>query len=168
LPASRHSTIFFGTIVVVDDTRREMSYPSLLVAPMREELTRVGLQELATVEDVDAFMASSKEGTALIAVNSVCGCSAGSMRPAIARALQNPAVPDALATVFAGQDVAATERAREYLVGYRPSSPAVALFKDSEIVFMLERANIQGRHPRMIADDLIAAFDEHCTTPLRA
>jgi putative YphP/YqiW family bacilliredoxin len=90
------------------------------------------------------------------------------MRPAIARALQNPAVPTALATVFAGQEVAATERAREYFVGFRPSSPAVALFKDGEIVFMLERANIQGRHPRMIADDLIAAFDEHCTIPQRA
>jgi putative YphP/YqiW family bacilliredoxin len=145
-----------------------MSYPSLLVAPMREELTRVGLQELGTVEDVDAFMAATREGTALIAVNSVCGCSAGSMRPAIARALKNPADPTALATVFAGQEVAATERAREYFVGFRPSSPAVALFKDGEIVFMLERANIQGRHPRMIADDLIAAFDEHCTIPQRA
>lgn len=145
-----------------------MSYPSLLLAPMREELTRVGMQELLTAEDVDAFMASTPEGTALIAVNSVCGCSAGSMRPAIASALQNAARPDALATVFAGQEVAATERAREYFTGYRPSSPAVALFKDGALVYMLERANIQGRHPRMIADDLIAAFDEHCSTPQRA
>ncbi|MGH7503387.1 MAG: BrxA/BrxB family bacilliredoxin [Longimicrobiales bacterium] len=139
-----------------------MPYSDLMTAPMRRELTEAGLRELRTPADVDSFMAEGKDGTALVAVNSICGCSAGCMRPALVRALAHEIRPALLATVFAGLDVEATERARSYIRGHAPSSPSMALFKDGELVFMLERHHIQGRHPRMIADDVIAAFDRHC------
>lgn len=139
-----------------------MPYSDLMTAPMRRELVDAGFRELRTSADVDSFMAQTKDGTALVVVNSICGCAAGCMRPALVRALAHEVRPATLATVFAGLDVEATERARAGFAGYPPSSPAVALFKDGDLVFMLERHQIQGRHPHMIADDLIAAFDRHC------
>ncbi len=139
-----------------------MPYPELMIAPMRRELTRLGIEELRTPEDVDAFMEKAKGGTAMIVINSMCGCAAGSMRPAVAMALEHDTRPEHMATVFAGQEVEATARAREYIVGYPPSSPSIALFKDGQVAFMLERHQIQGRHPMEIAEDLMRAFDEHC------
>lgn len=139
-----------------------MAYSELMIGPMRRELTRLGIRELRTPEEVDAFMAEARSTTALLAINSMCGCAAGSMRPAVAMALGHAVRPALQATVFAGQDVEATARAREYIVGYPPSSPSVALFKDGAVVYMLERHQIQGRPPEEIAADLIAAFDTHC------
>jgi bacilliredoxin len=139
-----------------------MTYPDLMIAPMRRELTEIGFADLRTPEAVDSFMNENRDGTTLIAVNSICGCAAGSMRPALARALSQAERPHALATVFAGKDIEATERARQYFVGYVPSSPAVALFKDGEIVMMLERHDLKGRHPQMVAEALITAFDRFC------
>lgn len=139
-----------------------MRYPELMIAPMRRELTAIGLRELRTAEEVDSFMAEVGDGTALLAINSMCGCSAGSMRPAVAAAVKHTNLPAKMATVFAGQDQEATARAREYITDYPPSSPAVALFKGGKVVFMLERHQIQGRHPDEIAADLIQAFDTHC------
>ena len=139
-----------------------MPYPELMIAPMREDLRRIGFQELKTPAEVDALLGSEKR-TTLVVVNSVCGCSAGAARPAVHMSLQNPNKPEVLATVFAGQDLDATDRAREYIVGYPPSSPSVALFRDGELVFMLERHQIQGRFPQQIASDLKAAYDKYCT-----
>ncbi len=139
-----------------------MPYPELMIAPMREELTRLGIEELMTPADVDAFMVRARDGTALVVVNSMCGCAAGSMRPAVALALGHEVRPEHVSTVFAGQEVEATTRAREYIVGYPPSSPSVALFKDGRPVFVLERHEIQGRHPMEIAETLMQAFDRHC------
>jgi putative YphP/YqiW family bacilliredoxin len=115
---------------------------------------------MKTPEDVEGLLESA--GTVLVAVNSVCGCSAGAMRPGVALALQHPTRPDLLTTVFAGQELDATERAREYFTGYPPSSPSVALLKDGELVFMMERHQIEGHSPQEIAEELQAAFDEHC------
>jgi putative YphP/YqiW family bacilliredoxin len=134
-------------------------YPEYLVAPMRQELTRLGVQELRTAEQVDAALPAP--GTTLVVVNSVCGCAARNARPAVAAALAHGATPDRATTVFAGQDSAATQRAREYFTGYAPSSPAIALLKDGELVFMLERWQIEGRSSDAIARDLTRAFDEH-------
>jgi bacilliredoxin len=142
-----------------------MTYPDLMIAPMRRELTDAGFAELRTPEEVDEFISGNREGTALIAVNSICGCAAGSMRPALVRALGMAARPQSLGTVFAGKDLEATERARGYFTGYPPSSPAVALFKDGELVFMMERHELKGRHPQMVADELTAAFDKFCAEP---
>ncbi len=139
-----------------------MPYPELMLAPMREDLVRIGFRELLSAEEVDEVLGNASR-TTLLAVNSVCGCSAGSMRPAIAFSLQQENTPDVLVSVFAGQDLEATERAREYITGYPPSSPAVALFKDGNLVWMLERHQIEGRHPYEIAEDLKAAYDEHHT-----
>ena len=138
-----------------------MPYPEMMVAPMREDLVRIGFSELKTPDDVDAALAPD-EGTTLVAVNSVCGCAAGMMRPAVYLSLQGEKKPEHLTTVFAGQDMEATDRAREYIVGYPPSSPAVALFKDGDLVYMMERHQIERRHPEDIAADLRAAYDEHC------
>ena len=140
-----------------------MPYPDMMVAPMREDLIRIGFQELRSSTEVDEAL-TNESGTTMLAVNSVCGCSAGSMRPAIAFSLQHDQKPEVLVSVFAGQDLEATERAREYITGYPPSSPAVALFKEGNLVWMLERHQIEGRHPYEIADDLKAAYDEHCAT----
>ena len=136
-------------------------YPEPMIAPMRHELTRLGVEELRTAADVDAKLTGTP-GTTLVVVNSVCGCAARNARPAIARALQHATKPDAVTTVFAGQDREATERARAYFTGYQPSSPSIGLLKDGKVVFMLERYQIEGRSADEIARDLTAAFDRHC------
>jgi bacilliredoxin len=136
-------------------------YDERLVAPMRQDLTRLGVEELRTPEVVDAKLRGS-EGTTLVVVNSVCGCAARNARPAVALALRHAIKPDHLTTVFAGQDVAATQRARSYFTGYAPSSPQIGLLKDGRLVFMLERHDIEGRSAEEIAQDLVGAFDKHC------
>jgi len=129
---------------------------------MRAELTRVGVEELMTPEAVDAAFEKAATGTMVLIVNSVCGCAAANARPAVSLARQAPVQPDAYTTVFAGQDLDATARAREYMPGIPPSSPFIALFKDSEPVFILERRNIEGRSASAIAMDLVGAYKAHC------
>lgn len=135
-----------------------MPYDPMLVQPMREELTKLGVQELLTPSDVDAAMA--RPGTTMVVVNSVCGCAAGGARPGVAKALQHEKKPDHVVTVFAGQDLEATERARSYFTGMPPSSPAVALLRDGQLVGFMPRHHIEGRSPEMIAASLTSAFDE--------
>jgi putative YphP/YqiW family bacilliredoxin len=135
-------------------------YPELMVVPMREELTRLGIQELRTPEEVDQFV--RREGTAMIVVNSVCGCAAGRMRPAVRMAMEHAARPEHVATVFAGQDRDATERARSYFEGYPPSSPAIALLQDGKLQYMIQRSDIEHREPEDIASELITAFGRFC------
>jgi putative YphP/YqiW family bacilliredoxin len=137
-------------------------YPEHLLMPMREELTRLGIEELRTASDVDARLANHA-GTTLVVVNSVCGCAARNARPAVAMAMAHAVTPDRNTTVFAGQDTEATARAREYFTGYRPSSPSIALMKDGAVAFMLERHQIEGRSAHDIADDLVQAFDRYCS-----
>ena len=139
-------------------------YDERFVTPMRQELVQLGVEEMRTPEEVDAKLKDSK-GTALVVVNSICGCAARNARPAVAKALQHPAKPDALTTVFAGQDIQATQKARSYFTGYPPSSPQIALLKDGKVVFMLERHQIEGRTSNEIAEDLVGAFDRYCETP---
>ena len=139
----------------------QQMYDERLVTPMRQELTRLGVKELRTVDDVDHELKDAG-GTTLVVVNSVCGCSARMARPAVAIALENPIKPAKLTTVFAGQDADATNRAREYFTGYAPSSPQIALFKDGDLVFMLERWQIEGRPAEEIAHDLVNAFNRYC------
>lgn len=137
-----------------------MMYPEYLVAPMREELTRVGFEEL---KDADAVTnAIESKGTVFIMVNSVCGCAAGMARPAARMAVQNEKHPDKLVTVFAGMEAEAVNKARAYMLPYPPSSPAMALFKDGKLVHMIERHQIEGRPAQMIADNLIHAFEQYC------
>ncbi|MDW3649773.1 MAG: BrxA/BrxB family bacilliredoxin [Bacteroidia bacterium] len=136
-------------------------YPPELTAPMAAELENAGFTSLKSVEEVDQVL-NNQEGTTLLMVNSVCGCAAGSARPGVIHALQNEAKPDNVVTVFAGVDFDATKRAREYLLPYPPSSPAVALFKDGQLVHMIERHHIEGRPAPLIAANLLAAFDEYC------
>jgi putative YphP/YqiW family bacilliredoxin len=136
-------------------------YPEIMVVPMREELTRLGVQELRTPADVDREL-GQQQGTTMVVVNSICGCAAGRMRPAVRAALQHQARPNRVFTVFAGQDMEATERARSYFTGYRPSSPSIALFRDGQLVHMLQRSDIEHRDSADIADELVRAFDEHC------
>lgn len=138
-----------------------MRYNPRMVQPMREELTRLGFTELLTPEQVDAEV-RREDGTLLVVVNSVCGCAAGRARPGVALALQHQRRPDRLATVFAGMEIEATDRARGYFAPYPPSSPQIGLFKDGRLVFMLERKDIEGRHPEEIASELVGAFDTHC------
>ena len=139
-------------------------YDERFVTPMRQELTRLGVVELRTAADVDATLKDAP-GTALVVVNSVCGCAARNARPAVARALASAtAVPDKLTTVFAGQDSEATERARALFAGYAPSSPSIALLKDGQLVHMIERWQIEGRPAQAIAQDLVAAFDRYCAS----
>jgi bacilliredoxin len=138
-----------------------MPYDPRLVQPMRDELTRLGFDELTTPEAVDQAL-RERPGTTLVFVNSVCGCSARHARPAAAIAVRHPVRPDHLVTVFAGQDLDATARARSYFTGRAPSSPQIALLRDGRMVFMLERREIEGREASAIAGDLVAAFDEHC------
>ena len=138
-----------------------MPYNPEVVAPMRAELTRLGAEELLSSADVDAALAEAS-GTALLVVNSVCGCAAANARPAVAIATGHEAQPEKILTVFAGQDLEATERAREFMVGYRPSSPSIGLFRDGEHVFMLERHEIEGRDATEIAEDLKQAYDRYC------
>jgi putative YphP/YqiW family bacilliredoxin len=136
-------------------------YDERFVTPMRQELTRLGVEELRTPQAVDAAL-SDQRGTTLVVVNSVCGCAARNARPAVALALRHAIKPDHLATVFAGQDVEATARARNYFTGYAPSSPQIALLKDGRPLFMLERHQIEGRSADQIALDLTNAFDRYC------
>jgi putative YphP/YqiW family bacilliredoxin len=138
-----------------------MRYDPRFVQPMREELTRLGFTELLTPDQVDAAV-RKEDGTLLVVVNSVCGCAAGRARPGVALALGHQRRPDRLATVFAGMELDATDRARDYFAPYPPSSPQIGLFKDGRLVFMLERKDIEGRHPEEIARDLVGAFDTHC------
>ena len=138
-----------------------MPYPEFMVAPMREDLVKIGFRELRTPQEVDEVLGREAR-TTLLAVNSVCGCAAGMMRPAVYLSLHGDRRPEVLTTVFAGQDLDATDRAREYIVGYPPSSPSVALFKDGDLVWFMERHQIEGRHPEDIAADLRAAYREHC------
>jgi putative YphP/YqiW family bacilliredoxin len=137
-----------------------MPYPEYLVAPMRRELVSVGARECRTPADVDDVMKGP--GVVMMVVNSVCGCAAGKARPGIAMALQHAHRPDAVATVFAGADVDATERARQYLTGYAPSSPSVALLRDGKLLYMVERRDIETRSAEAIADMLTLAFDKYC------
>ena len=139
-----------------------MPYPEIMIRPMREDLTRLGFEELKTPEAVDATLQTS-QGTLMVVVNSICGCAAGKARPGVALALQHSVKPDKIATVFAGADIEATERARSYFTGYGPSSPSVALLKDGKLVYMLERHQIEGRGPREIAQELTQAFDKYCS-----
>jgi putative YphP/YqiW family bacilliredoxin len=138
-----------------------MPYDPMLVKPMREELTRLGVQELLSAADVDRVMAA-KSGTAMIVVNSVCGCAAGGARPGIALALKHSVKPDTIATVFAGQDTEATARARSYFEGNPPSSPAIAIFKDGKLARLIQRWEIEGRMPQQIAAELTSTFDKVC------
>jgi putative YphP/YqiW family bacilliredoxin len=139
-----------------------MPYPETLIKPMREDLTRFGIQETRTPEELDDIVAKTA-GTVMVIVNSVCGCAAGLARPAIGMALQHAVVPDKVVTVFAGADVAATDHARNrYFKGYFPSSPSVGLLRNGTIVWMLERHQIEGRDPVAIAKDLTDAFDRFC------
>jgi putative YphP/YqiW family bacilliredoxin len=141
---------------------RQMMYDERLVAPMREDLTRIGFSELRTVDDVEAALPNGT-GTTLVVVNSVCGCSARMARPALRMALEASDVrPDHLTTVFAGQDNDATVKARSYFTGYPPSSPSIAILKNGKIEYMMERWQIEGRPAEMIAKDLVAAFKAHC------
>ncbi|GGH38336.1 hypothetical protein IA57_04815 [Mangrovimonas yunxiaonensis] len=135
-------------------------YPAELIKPMREDLTQVGFEELHTVDAVDAAIA--QEGTTLVVVNSVCGCAAANARPGAKISLNNTKKPDHLVTVFAGVDKDATNKAREYMIPFPPSSPSMALFKNGELVHMLERHHIEGRPAEMIAENLIDAYNEHC------
>jgi putative YphP/YqiW family bacilliredoxin len=141
-------------------------YDERFVTPMRQELTRLGVEELRTASEVDARLKDAK-GTTLVVVNSVCGCAARNARPAVARALQHSVTPDVATTVFAGQDREAVERARAYFTGYAPSSPSIALLKDGKLVYMLERWQIEGRGADEIAADLTAAFDRFCASGAR-
>lgn len=138
-----------------------MPYHPMMVQPMKEEVTRLGVKELVSVADVDAVLGDQK-GTALIFVNSVCGCAAGMARPALAKALAHNVKPDAVYTVFAGQDVEATARARSYFADFQPSSPSFMLVKDGEMAKMVHRYEIEGRSAEMVAAALIEAFDAHC------
>ncbi len=135
-------------------------YPEELVKPMRDELIDAGFDALYTAEDVDSALA--KQGTTLVMVNSVCGCAAGTARPGAIAALQGDKKPDHLTTVFAGVEKESTAKAREYMVPFPPSSPAIALFKDGNLVHMLERHHIEGRSAQMIAENLVEAFEEYC------
>jgi len=138
-------------------------YPEFFVAPMRAELTRFGVEELRTADAVDQAVRDTR-GTLMIVVNSVCGCAAGKARPGVVMALQHATRPDRVATVFAGADVEATNRAREYFTGVRPSSPSVAILRDGQLVYVLERHNIENRTAEQIAAELTAAFDRLCGT----
>ena len=137
-------------------------YPEIMVVPMREELTRLGVEELRSAADVDQALKAG--GTTMVVVNSICGCAAGRMRPAVRIALEkkNVAKPARLFSVFAGQDMEATERARSYFTGYPPSSPSIGILQDGKLVYMMERRQIETRDAQAIAADLKAAFDQHC------
>ena len=137
-------------------------YPEIMVVPMREELTRLGIEELRTAAQVDQTLPGT--GTTMVVVNSICGCAAGRMRPAVRIALQNATKPAKVVSVFAGQDLEATERARSYFTGYPPSSPSIGILQDGKLVYMMERRQIESRDANAIAADLKAAFDQHCAS----
>jgi putative YphP/YqiW family bacilliredoxin len=141
-----------------------MPYSELMVGPMRQELTSIGVKELRTADEVDAFM-NDKTGTAMLVVNSVCGCAAGMARPGVRLSLQGDRKPDRVATVFAGQDLEATARARSYFPDIPPSSPSIAFWKEGELVYFLPRHRIEGRDAHAVAADLAQAYAEHCAVP---
>ncbi|HYM78373.1 MAG TPA: BrxA/BrxB family bacilliredoxin [Candidatus Dormibacteraeota bacterium] len=136
-------------------------YPEIMVVPMREELTRLGIEELRTPEQVDQVL-KNRPGTTMVVVNSICGCAAGRMRPAVRMAMQNAAKPDHSYSVFAGQEKEATDRARSYFTGHPPSSPSIAILRDGELVYMMPRRDIESREAPAIAADLKAAFERFC------
>jgi putative YphP/YqiW family bacilliredoxin len=142
-------------------------YPEIMVIPMREELTRLGIEELRTAEAVDCAL-KGQSGIAMVIVNSICGCAAGRMRPAVRLALQSAAHPDKSFTVFAGQDMEATERARSYFTGQPPSSPSIAILQDGRLVYMMARRDIESREAPAIAADLKTALDKFCGKPVPA
>src|SRR6185369_384366 len=139
-----------------------MPYPEYLIAPMRGEMTDMGAKELRSAAAVDDVVKNSK-GVVMMVVNSVCGCAAGKARPGIARALQHEKRPDVVATVFAGADIEATDRARQYFTGHAPSSPSIGLLRDGKLIYMMERSHIEMRDAEMIAAELVRAFDQHCS-----
>jgi putative YphP/YqiW family bacilliredoxin len=141
-------------------------YPEIMVIPMREELTRLGIQELRTAAEVDR--AVNQPGTNMLVVNSICGCAAGCMRPAVRVALQHSNRPEKIFTVFAGQDKEATERARGYFTGYPPSSPSIALLQDGKLIHMMQRSDIENREAADIASELKRLFDQFCAKPVPA
>lgn len=141
-----------------------MPYPEALVQPMRQELTRLGVRELSNAAEVDDAMREAEDGTTLVVINSVCGCAAANARPAVALARQSPVQPDRFVTVFAGQDLDATAQMRSYLGGIPPSSPFMALFKEGDPVYVIERRHIEGRSASAIAADLAQAFSKYCGT----
>ncbi len=140
-------------------------YPEIMVMPMREELTRLGIEELRSPEAVDRAL-NAQLGTTLVVVNSICGCAAGRMRPAVRMALENATRPDKAFSVFAGQDAGATERARSYFTGQPPSSPSIAILRDGQLVYMMPRRDIESREAPAIAADLKAALDKFCAKPV--
>jgi putative YphP/YqiW family bacilliredoxin len=137
-------------------------YPEIMLIPMREELTRAGVKEARTAAEVDAALALP--GTTLLVVNSICGCAAGKMRPAVRMALQHSTAPSQAVTVFAGQDAEATERARGYFAGNPPSSPAIAILRDGQLIYLMQRSAIESSSAPAIAQELTRAFDVHCAT----
>jgi putative YphP/YqiW family bacilliredoxin len=139
-------------------------YPEIMVIPMREELTRLGIEELRTAEEVDRAL-KNRPGTTMVIVNSICGCAAGRMRPAVRMAMQNSVRPDHAYSVFAGQEKEATDRARSYFTGYPPSSPSIAILRDGQLVYLMPRSDIERREAPAIAADLKAAFDQLCAKP---
>jgi len=143
------------------------TYPELFVAPMRAELTRLGVEELRTAEDVDAAVKTT-DGTLMIVVNSICGCAAGKARPGVAMALRHTSKPARVATVFAGADMEATARARSYFSGYPPSSPCIGFLRDGKLQFILERRNIENQTAEQIAEALVRAFDTYCSADIDA
>lgn len=143
-----------------------MPYPELMLKPMREEMVTMGATELRTAAEVDAEL-GNQQGTTLVFVNSVCGCAAGNARPALRAALKHDVKPDRIVTVFAGQDIDATARARQFFGEYQPSSPSVALFKDGEVVHFVHRHQIEGRTPHDVATNLTGAFEKYCAAEVR-
>ena len=139
-------------------------YPEIMVIPMREELTRLGVEELRQADDVDRALKNAS-GTTMVVVNSICGCAAGRMRPAVRIALANSVRPDRIYSVFAGQDLEATERARGYFTGQPPSSPSIAIFRDGQLAYMMPRRDIESREAAAIAADLKTAFERVCGKP---
>ena len=139
-------------------------YPEIMVIPMREELTRLGIEELRTAEEVDQAL-KNRAGTTMVVVNSICGCAAGRMRPAVRMAMQNSVRPDHAYSVFAGQEKEATERARSYFTGQPPSSPSIGILRDGQLVYLMPRSDIERREAPAIAADLKAAFDTLCAKP---
>ena len=142
------------------NTARSIMYDPQMVQPFRDELTSLGVTELLTPEDVTSTLAES--GTTLVFVNSVCGCAAAGARPGLRLAMMNEKKPDRIVTVFAGMEAAATAKAREHFAPYRPSSPQIALMKDGELVHMIQRQDIEGKEPAMVAKNLSDAYDQHC------
>jgi putative YphP/YqiW family bacilliredoxin len=138
-------------------------YPEIMVIPMREELTRLGIEELRTPEEVDHALKNA--GTTMVVVNSICGCAAGRMRPAVRLAMQNSTRPDRAYSVFAGQEKEATDRARSYFTGQPPSSPSIGILRDGQLVYLMPRSDIERREAPAIAADLQAAFDKFCGKP---